>query len=65
VFVATQKANGKFVINAVTESTGAVNAALAACYSNNKAKLSNKKVEQKASSKDAAINKAIELSLAA
>ena len=65
VFVATQKANGKFVINAVTESTGAVNAALAACYSNNKAKLSNKKVEQKASSKDAAINKAIELSLVA
>ena len=65
VFVATQKVNGKFVINAVTESTGAVNAALAACYSNNKAKLSNKKVEQKASSKDAAINKAIELSLVA
>ena len=59
VFVATQKANGKFVINAVTESTGAVNTALAACYSNNKAKLSNKKTEQKAAANDAAINNAV------
>jgi hypothetical protein len=59
VFVATQKANGKFVINAVTESTGAVNTALAACYSNNKAKLSNKKAEQKAAANDAAINNAV------
>lgn len=65
VFVATQKANGKFVINAVTESTGAVNTALAACYSTNKAKISNKKTEQKVATKDAAINKAIKLALAA
>ena len=59
VFVATQKANGKFVINAVTNSTGAVNTALAACYSANKAKVSNKKAEQKAAANDAAINNAV------
>ncbi len=59
VFVATQKANGKFVINAVTNSTGAVNTALAACYSVNKTKISNKKVEQKAAANDAAIDSAI------
>lgn len=65
VFVATQKANGKFVINAVTNSTGAVNTALAACYSANKAKVSNKKAEQKAAANDAAINNAIKLAVAA
>ena len=61
IFVATQKANGKFVINAVTNSTGAVNTALAACYSANKTKLSNKKAENNAAANDAAINKAIGL----
>ena len=64
IFVATQKANGKFVINAVTNSIGAVNTALAACYSNNKAKLSNKKVEQKAAANDAAINNAVNKAVA-
>lgn len=59
VFVATQKANGKFVINAVTESTGAVNTALAACYTANKTKVNNKKKEQKAAANDAAINNAV------
>ena len=59
VFVATQKANGKFVINAVTNSTGAVNTALAACYSANKTKVSNKKAEQKAAANDTAINNAV------
>ena len=61
IFVATQKANGKFVINAVTNSTGVVNTALAACYSANKTKLSNKKAENNAAANDAAINKAIGL----
>ncbi len=65
VFVATQKANGKFVINAVTESTGAINSALAACYATNKAKVTNKKEEQKVANKQAAINKAIKQALAA
>ena len=65
VFIATQKANGKFVINAVTNSVGAVNTALAACYSTNKTKLNNKKVEQKAAANDAAINEAIKLAAAA
>lgn len=65
VFVATQKANGKFVINAVTESTGALNSALAACYATNKAKVTNKKAEQKVANKQAAINKAIKHALAA
>lgn len=59
VFVATQKANGKFVINAVTNSTGAVNTTLAACYSANKAKVTNKKAEGKAAANDAAINNAV------
>lgn len=59
VFVATQKANGKFVINAVTNGTGAVNTALAACYTANKTKLNNKKTEQKAAANDAAINDAV------
>ena len=65
VFVATQKANGKFVINAVTNSTGAVNTALAACYTADKAKVLNKKVEQKVANKQAAINKAIKQAVAA
>ncbi len=59
VFVATQKANGKFVINAVTNGVGAVNTALAACYSANKTKLGNKKAENKAAANDAAINDAV------
>lgn len=65
IFVATQKANGKFVINAVTNSTGAINTALAACYTVNKAKVTNKKAEQKVADKQAAINKAIKQALAA
>lgn len=65
VFIATQKANGKFVINAVTNSTGAVNTALAACYTANKAKVNNKNAEQKAANKEGAINNAIKQALAA
>ena len=65
VFVATQKANGKFVINAVTNSTGAVNTALAACYTANKAKVGNNNTEKKAANKEAAINNAIKQALAA
>ena len=61
VFVGTQKANGKFVINAVTNSVGAVNTALAACYSPNKAKISNQKATQKVAANDAAIHQAIAL----
>ena len=59
VFVATQKANGKFVINALTNSTGAVNTTLAACYSAEKTKLKNKKKEHKAAANDGAINDAV------
>ena len=59
VFVATQKANGKFVINAATNSLSAVNTALAACYSVNKQKISNKKAENKAAANDAAIDNAV------
>ena len=65
VFVATQKANGKFVINAVTNSTGAVTTALAACYTANKAKVGNKKVEEKVANKESAINNVIKQALAA
>lgn len=45
VFVATQLANGKFVVNAVSNSTTAVNAALAAYYSANKADIAKQKLE--------------------
>ena len=61
VFIATQKANGKFVISAATNSVGAVNTALTACYSPNKAKISNQKATQKVAVNDAAIHQAISL----
>ncbi len=64
VFVATQKANGKFVINAATNSVSAVTTALAACYSVNKEKIKNKKAEDKVAANDNVINKAIELAAA-
>ena len=46
VFVATQLANGKFVVNAVSNSTTAVNATLAAYYSAHKKEIKEKKGEQ-------------------
>lgn len=52
VFVATQQADGKFVVNAVSNNTTAVNAALAAYYSANKADINTKKTEQETASKD-------------
>ena len=52
VFVASQLANGKFVVNAVSNSTTAVNAVLAAYYSANKTEISNKKLEEKVASND-------------
>ena len=64
VFIATQKANGRYVITAVTNSVGAVNTALAACYSVNKTKIINQKSTQKVAANDASIQKAIELAAA-
>jgi len=52
VFVATQQADGKFVVNAVSNSTTAVNAALAAYYSANKANINNKQDEQDTTTAD-------------
>ena len=52
VFVASQLANGKFVVNAVSNSTTAVNAVLAAYYSANKAEISNKQAEELTASND-------------
>jgi len=52
VFVATQQADGKFVVNAVSNSTTAVNAALAAYYSANKANINNKQDEQNTTTAD-------------
>jgi hypothetical protein len=52
VFVASQLANGKFVVNAVSNSATAVNAVLAAYYSANKTEISTKKTEEKIASND-------------
>lgn len=52
VFVATQQADGKFVVNAVSNNATAVNAALAAYYTANKKDINNKKTEQETVSKD-------------
>jgi hypothetical protein len=52
VFVASQLANGKFVVNAVSNSTTAVNAVLAAYYSANKTEISNKQAEELTASND-------------
>ena len=52
VFVATQQADGKFVVNAVSNSTTAVNAALAAYYSANKSNISNKQEAQNTTTAD-------------
>ncbi len=59
VFVATQQANGKFVINAVTNSLTAVNAALAAYYSANKENMTKLNKERTIASNDAQLNEAI------
>lgn len=59
VFVATQLANGKFVVNAVSNSTTAVNAALAAYYSAHKKVMNEKKVEGDVAGSDAQIANAI------
>lgn len=52
VFVATQQADGKFVVNAVSNSATAVNAALAAYYSANKDSIKNKQDEQSTTTAD-------------
>lgn len=52
VFVATQKANGTFVINAATNSATAVNVALAAYYSKNQKIVANTQAENSAASND-------------
>jgi len=52
VFVASQLANGKFIVNAVSNSTTAVNAVLAAYYSANKTEISNKQAEELTASND-------------
>jgi hypothetical protein len=59
VFVATQQAVGKFVVNAVSNNATAVNAALAAYYTANKADIKNKQVEQEAATVDAQLTKII------
>jgi hypothetical protein len=59
VFVATQLANGMFVVNAVSNSTTAVNATLAAYYSAQKKEINQKKAEGVAASNDAQIADAI------
>jgi hypothetical protein len=56
VFVATQKADGKFVVNAVSNSTTAVNAALAAYYSTHKKMIANKAAETVTATKDEQLN---------
>ncbi|CEN56677.1 hypothetical protein [Candidatus Methylopumilus turicensis] len=53
VFVATQQADGKFVVNAVSTSATAVNAALAAYYSANKASINNQQDQQNTTTADA------------
>ena len=59
MFVATQQANGNFAINAVTNSTTAVNAALAAYYSANKDGIKKQVAERNVASNDAQLNDAI------
>jgi len=59
VFVATQQANGNFAINAVTNSTTAVNAALAAYYSAHKDSITKQTKERSVASNDAKLNEAI------
>lgn len=53
VFVATQQADGKFVVNAVSTSATAVNAALAAYYSANKASINNQQDQKNTTTADA------------
>lgn len=52
VFVATQQANGTFVINAATKNSAVINAALAAYYTKNKTTLENLKTEQTTASNE-------------
>lgn len=52
VFVATQQANGRFVINAATVNSAVINAALSAYYSKNKTTLANLATEQATASND-------------
>jgi hypothetical protein len=64
VFVATQKANGTFVINAATNSTAAVNVALAAYYSKNKKAVANTQAETTTASNDETFEAALEAATA-
>ena len=59
MFVATQQANGKFAINAVTNSTTAINAALSAYYSANKDSIAKQVKERSVASNDTQLNEAI------
>ena len=59
VFVATQQANGKFAINAVTTSATAVNAALAAYYSKNKVDIAQQVTARSVASNDDKLAEAI------
>jgi hypothetical protein len=59
VFIATQQANGAFVINAVIEGDTAVNAALAAYYSAHKKALVMQSTGQVVANNDALLNEAI------
>jgi hypothetical protein len=64
VFVATQKANGTFVINAATNSATAVNVALAAYYSKNKKAVANTQAENDAASNEETFEAALEAAAA-
>lgn len=59
VFVATQLADGKFIVNAVTNSTTAVNATLAAYYTANKKQIVQKVEEDKVVTNDEYLSDAI------
>jgi hypothetical protein len=64
VFVATQQADGKFVINAATNSATAVNVALAAYYSKNKKTVANTQAEKATASNEETIEAALEAAAA-
>ena len=59
VFLATQRANGKFEMNAVIKNDSVVKGALAAYYSSNKAKFEGQIVEKKLANNDRAIAESI------
>jgi hypothetical protein len=64
VFVATQQANGRFVINAATVNSAVVNAALSAYYSKNKSKFENLTTEQTTASNDEVFEATLEAAAA-